>query len=84
MSLINVFVAARSALARHGERRRAYEELVALDDRALADIGIHRSQIPSLLEAAEPRRRPAVEPDPVVAGAFGAPRLAGGPWLPPL
>ena len=45
MSLINLFVAARSAMARRQQRRRALDELLALDDRSLADIGIHRSQI---------------------------------------
>jgi len=85
MSLINLFVAARDALARHREQRRAYEELMALDDRALADIGIHRSQIPSLIEGAASPVQPALEPDPVVASAFGGPRLSTGqPWLPPL
>jgi uncharacterized protein YjiS (DUF1127 family) len=50
MSLINLFVAARDVLAERRERRRAYEELSALDDRSLADIGLHRSQIPALTE----------------------------------
>jgi uncharacterized protein YjiS (DUF1127 family) len=84
MSLINLFVAARTALARHREQRRAYDELMALDDRALADIGIHRSQIPSLVEGVAAPVTAQSDPDPVVASAFGAPRVAGGPWLPPL
>jgi uncharacterized protein YjiS (DUF1127 family) len=85
MALINLFLAARSALARHRERRRAYDELMALDDRALADIGIHRSQIPSLLEGGQTRAQPATEPNQIVAAAFGNARFAtGGPWLPPL
>jgi uncharacterized protein YjiS (DUF1127 family) len=45
MSLINLFVAARSAIARWRQRQRAYGELMALDDRALADIGVRREQI---------------------------------------
>ena len=49
MSLINVFVAAKTAIARRRQRRRAYDELMALDDRSLADIGIHRTQIPGLV-----------------------------------
>lgn len=85
MSLINLFVAARDALRRHRERRQAYEELMALDDRALADIGIHRAQIPSLIEGIAPTAQPEPEPDPIVAAAFGPPRLATSqPWLPPL
>jgi uncharacterized protein YjiS (DUF1127 family) len=31
------------------ERRQAYSELAALDDRSLADIGITRSEIPFML-----------------------------------
>jgi uncharacterized protein YjiS (DUF1127 family) len=50
MSVINMLVAARAALAERRERRRAYEELAALDDRSLADIGLHRSQLPGLVE----------------------------------
>ncbi|HXQ52225.1 MAG TPA: DUF1127 domain-containing protein [Stellaceae bacterium] len=39
--------------------RRAYEELAALDDRSLADIGITRSEIPYVLS-----RRPATDARP--------------------
>jgi len=49
MSLVNLFVAARTALKNRLQRRRAYDELMALDDRSLADIGIHRTQIPALV-----------------------------------
>ena len=47
MSLINLLVSARHALADRRQRQRAYGELAALNDRELADIGLHRSQIPS-------------------------------------
>ena len=50
MSLVNLFVAGRAALANWRQRRRAFDELTALDDRSLADIGIHRSQIPAIVE----------------------------------
>ena len=50
MSLISVFLAARASMARRREQRRGYAELAALDDRSLADIGLHRSQIPAILE----------------------------------
>ncbi len=87
MALINLFVAARSALAKHRAQRRAFDELMALDDRSLADIGIHRSQISGLVETAGTSANIVSEPDPVVASAlgFGGGRLAGGrPWLPPI
>lgn len=50
MSLINLLVSARHALADRRQRQRAYGELAALNDRELADIGLHRSQIPSYIE----------------------------------
>jgi uncharacterized protein YjiS (DUF1127 family) len=86
MSLITLFVAARSALAKQRERRRAYHELMALDDRSLSDIGLHRSQLPALVEGVGPAVHVEGEPDAVVASAFGVfPQLAGGrPWMPPI
>jgi len=72
MSLINVFVAAKAAIARWRQRQRAYDELMALDDRALADIGIHRSQIPAIVEGwHEATHRGASLPAAVIAQAFG-------------
>ena len=81
MSLINLFVAARAALAERRQRQRAYEELSALDDRSLADIGLHRSQLSLVVD----RLREAVELDaaPVLPSvrrvekdvAFARPRL---------
>ena len=50
MSVINMLVAARAALAERRDRRRAYEELAALDDHSLADIGLHRSQLDGTIE----------------------------------
>jgi len=46
------------SLADWRQRRQAYAELAALDDRSLADIGITRSEIPFVLSrAAEPRAK---------------------------
>jgi uncharacterized protein YjiS (DUF1127 family) len=45
MSLINLVVVAISAWADWRRRRRAYHELMALDDRSLADIGLRRTDI---------------------------------------
>jgi uncharacterized protein YjiS (DUF1127 family) len=61
MSLINLFVAARAAIAGWRQRQRAYGELMALDDRSLADIGIRREEIRAVVEGAnaEPRHTPA-------------------------
>jgi uncharacterized protein YjiS (DUF1127 family) len=38
------------------QRRRAFDELYALDDRSLADLGITRSEIPYVLARAPERR----------------------------
>ena len=63
MSLINLAVAARNGIKQWRRRQRAYAELMALDDRSLADIGIHRSQIPAIVEGA----RLAAAPETVAA-----------------
>ena len=87
MSLINLFVAVRNAVAQRQQRRRAMDELMALDDRSLADIGIHRSQISGVVEGFSTSMPVEAVVDGVTASAFGraAPHLATGrPWLPPL
>ena len=45
MSLLNLVVIAISAWVSWRHRRRAYDELMALDDRLLADIGLRRTDI---------------------------------------
>jgi uncharacterized protein YjiS (DUF1127 family) len=50
MSIVNLLIAAGRAIADWRRRKRAYGELMALDDRSLADIGIRRSQIRALVE----------------------------------
>jgi uncharacterized protein YjiS (DUF1127 family) len=87
MSLLNLFVAARSALTQRRQRQRACDELMALDDRTLADIGIHRSQIPALVDGHGRTAGAVAERDAIVASAFGrgGTRLATGHrWLPPI
>lgn len=49
MSLSNFFVSARKAMSEWRQRERAYTELMALDDRSLADIGVRRSEIAALV-----------------------------------
>ena len=74
MSLIHLFVAARNAAA---ERRRAYDELTSLDDRSLADIGIHRSQIPNLVMSFEQAAQVEAAPFAGPTSAFGHGFAAG-------
>jgi uncharacterized protein YjiS (DUF1127 family) len=80
MSLINLFVAARSAIARWRQRQRAYGELMALDDRSLADIGIRREEIRAIVEGVHAEPRPAPAPSYAPQPSH---RPAGfGAWLP--
>lgn len=51
MFILNLLAAAGRNFAEWRRRERAYGELMALDDRALADIGIRRSQIRALVES---------------------------------
>ncbi len=78
MSLTTLIAAAGHGLAEWWRRKQAYEELMALDDRTLADIGIHRSQIRSIVWREDvPERRQAAAParKPLGGhGAFAAPR----------
>ena len=85
VTLTNLIVAAGHAFSDWRRRQKAYAELMALDDRSLADIGLHRTQIPALVEGAHRSTR-AAEPDAVVASAFADPaRFVGGrPWMPPV
>ena len=75
MSLINLLASARSAFVHRRQRRRALDELMALDDRSLADIGIHRSQLSSLVMSFE--QAVQLEAAPVAARATALSRSAG-------
>jgi len=84
MSLINLFVAARNSFSEWRRRAHAFDELMALDDRSLADIGIHRSQIPGIVESFG-RSKARVEAQPT-RGHFGlqpARVAATHRWFPP-
>jgi len=84
MFVVNLFIAARAAISGWLRRERAYDELMALDDRSLADIGVNRSEIQALVYGAPEtpaarteRMRKAAEYVPAQA------RLAGGHrWFP--
>ena len=85
MFFVSLFAAARNAFAEWRRRQQAYGELMALDDRSLADIGIHRSEIPAIVEGTRPRRE---QREREFLPAFTPQKLAGGhtwfPWFPPL
>ena len=86
MFIVSLFAAARHAFAEWRRRQQAYAELMALDDRSLADIGIHRTQIPAIVEGVHDAAKKGRDRE-FVPG-FATQRLAGGhtwfPWFPPL
>ena len=86
MFILSLFAAAREAVAEWRRKHQAYAELMALDDRSLADIGIRRSEIPALVEGDQQGSRN--NRDRQFVPGFATRRLAGGhtwfPWFPPL
>jgi len=82
MFLINLLAAAKNALADWRRRQLAYAELSALDDRALADIGIRRSDIPAIVDGFQRADRATRDSDFPGFNPQQA-RLAGGhKWFP--
>jgi uncharacterized protein YjiS (DUF1127 family) len=88
MFFVNLVAAAGNAITEWRHRQQAYTELMSLDDRSLADIGIRRSEIPAIVEGyheASPKPREREVPED---GIFAHRKLAGGhtwfPWFPPL
>ena len=74
MSVLNLLNSVWEAFADWRRRERAYAELMALDDHALADIGILRSDIRAICEgslAPTPSEEPARFRG---AGKFASPR----------
>ena len=86
MFMVNLIAAAGHALSEWRHKQQAFAELMALDDRTLADIGLHRSQIPGIVEGSQETSREPWDRDRLPA--FGTHKLAGGhswfPWFPPL
>jgi uncharacterized protein YjiS (DUF1127 family) len=50
---MNFLISLGRALSEWRRREQAYAELMALDDHALADIGLHRSQIAALVDGGQ-------------------------------
>jgi len=82
MFIVNLLAAAKNALSDWRRRQQAFAELSALDDRSLADIGIHRSQIPGIVEGFHATSREERDSDFPGFQPQHA-RLAGGhKWFP--
>jgi uncharacterized protein YjiS (DUF1127 family) len=60
MSFVSFPLSAWKALGDWNRRQRAYEELMALDDHCLADLGIQRSQINAYLASGRHGEDPSV------------------------
>ena len=74
MSVLNLLNSAWEAIADWRRRERAYGELMALDDHALADIGIRRSDIRAICEGSH-MPAPSEAPVPFRARAkFASPK----------
>ena len=73
MPVINLLFSAGKRFSDWRRRQQAYAELMALDNHSLADIGLHRSEIASLVEG---YRMPNAPSAPV---AFPKPEKLGRP-----
>ena len=86
MFFVNLIAAAGHALSEWRHKQQAYAELMSLDDRSLADIGIRRSEIPAIVEGYH--EASAKKQENEFSGIFAHRKLAGGhtwfPWFPPL
>ena len=86
MFIVSLFAAVRHAFAEWRRKQHAYAELMSLDDRSLADIGIRRSEIPAIVEGYH-EASPKVHEREFVP-AFSTHKMASGqtwfPWFPPL
>lgn len=67
-SIANLLHRMAAAMAERRKLRRAYEELSALDDRSLADIGISRSEIRYVLTHSPARGAPKTPTPPAAGG----------------
>jgi uncharacterized protein YjiS (DUF1127 family) len=84
MSLLTVFIAAASAWADWRQGRRAYGELMALDDRLLADIGLRRTDIPATFHERGRRENVDTKRAATALGALQAKLVFGHRGLPPI
>jgi len=73
MSVLNVLSSVWEAIANWRRRERAYNELMALDDHALADIGIRRSEIRAICEGSLAPARSGARASPAGSGTFASP-----------
>ena len=74
MSVLNLMTSAWQAVADWRRRQRAYTGLMALDDHALDDIGIRRSDIRDLCEGSYARAPSMALARSAASGKFASPK----------
>jgi len=89
MFIVSLIAAARHAVSEWRRKQQAYAELISLDDRSLADIGIRRSEIPAIVEGYhEASQTQGERGEREFVSPFATRKLASGhtwfPWFPPL
>jgi uncharacterized protein YjiS (DUF1127 family) len=74
MSVLNLLSSVWGAFANWRRRERAYDDLIALDDHSLADIGIRRSEIRAICEGYLAPARSGAHVSSPRRGTFAAPK----------
>jgi uncharacterized protein YjiS (DUF1127 family) len=74
MSVLNLLSSVWEAFANWRRRERAYDDLMALDDHSLADIGIRRSEIHAICEGYLAPARSGARVSSPRPGKFAAPK----------
>ena len=84
MSLINLIAIAAGVWTSWRRRQHAYDELMALDDRLLVDIGIRRTDIPSMFHEKVRRTSFDAQNAAMALSALQAKLVFGHRGLPPI
>jgi uncharacterized protein YjiS (DUF1127 family) len=83
--IVGIIAQGAEALRRSDRRRVGYRELMALDDRLLRDIGLHRDQIPAAVKGLlRNESNPVAKPQAYVATVAGRPSDAANDDRPDL
>ena len=83
MSLLTLVIAAASAWSGWQQRRRDYGELMALDDRLLADIGLRRTDVPAIFHERVRRESVDTQVAAMALSTLQASLVSGHRGLPP-
>jgi uncharacterized protein YjiS (DUF1127 family) len=75
---------AASAWSGWQQRRRAYGELMALDDRLLADIGLRRTDVPAIFHQRVRRERVDAQGAAMALSTLQVSPVSGHRGLPPI